>query len=97
MYGANGHREGAQLATLTQIRQTSTLPGWAITSLQKVGYAIGSERGPVPVRRGRHRRLARRTTRGAVLRPLVGRSMSGGSSFSAPVPVDRLFWIGASG
>ncbi len=29
MYGANGHREGAQLATLAQIRETSTLPVWA--------------------------------------------------------------------
>ena len=37
MYGAQGHREGAQLATLAQIRETSTLPGWAIASLEKTG------------------------------------------------------------
>ena len=99
MYGANGHREGAQLATLAQIRQTSTLPGWAIASLEKTGFAIGTERGPGAAAERRHRRVACRPPRGPVLRPgLAGRfPVVGGSSFAAPVPVDRLFWIGVSG
>jgi signal transduction histidine kinase len=92
MYGANGHREGAQLATLAQIRQTSTLPGWAIASLEKVGYAIGSERGPVSLRRADTIawRVGPRVVRYYV-------PVWGGSSVSPPVPVDRLFWIGVSG
>ena len=99
MYGANGHREGAQLATLTQIRQTSTLPGWAIASLEKVGYAIGSERGPVPLRRADMIawRVGPRVVRYYVPIWSGDSQWSGGSAFSAPVPVDRLFWIGASG
>jgi signal transduction histidine kinase len=99
MYGANGHREGAQLATLTQIRQTSTLPGWAIASLEKVGYAVGSERGPSPPRRADMIawRVGPRVVRYYVPIWSGDPQWSGSSSFSAPVPVDRLFWIGASG
>ncbi len=45
-YGSWAHPEGAQLATLAQLRATSTLPAWAIRQLERDGYAIGSERGP---------------------------------------------------
>ena len=92
MYGRQSHREGAQLATLSQIRETRTLPGWAIASLEKLGYAIGSERGPG--------RLVEADIVAWRVGPQVVRYFvpvwSGGST-SPPVPVDRLFWIGASG
>jgi len=89
MYGSQAHHEGAQLATLEQIRQTSTLPGWAIASLEESGYAIGSENGP------------RRPSRADIVAWRVGPQVvryfvpvwEHGST-SPPVPVDRLFWIG---
>lgn len=49
MYGTQGHQEGAQLATLDQIRRTRTLPLWVIASLVKRGFAVGTERGPAPL------------------------------------------------
>ena len=55
-------------------RETSTLAGWAIASLEKTGYAIGSETRSGRVAERRHRRVARRPPCGAVLRPgLAGR------------------------
>jgi signal transduction histidine kinase len=92
MYGSQGHREGAQLATLTQIRETSTLPGWAIASLKKAGYAIGSQRGPG--RPGGAEIVAWRVGP-RVVRYFVPVWDYG--STSPPVPISRLFWIGASG
>ena len=77
-----GHQEGAQLATLAQIRQTSTLPGWAIASLEKAGLRHRHRSAG----RGRLRRadiVAWRVgpQRGAVLRPgVVGRSSTEASS-----------------
>jgi signal transduction histidine kinase len=99
MYGTQGHREGAQLATLSQIRQTSTLPGWAIASLEKVGYAIGKERGPDALRSADivAWRVGPRVIRYYVPIWPGDSEWSGGSSSAAPVPVDRLLWIGASG
>jgi two-component system sensor histidine kinase BaeS len=92
MYGTNGHREGAQLATLTQIRQTSTLPEWAIASLEKTGFAIGHERGPV---NPSNADIVAWRVGPRVVRYFV--PVWGAGSTSPPVPVDRLFWIGASG
>ena len=99
MYGANGHREGAQLATLAQIRQTSTLAGWAIASLERTGLAIGSERGPGALQGADTVawRVGPRVVRYYVPVWPGDSQWSGGSSFSAPVPIDRLFWIGALG
>jgi signal transduction histidine kinase len=99
MYGRQGHREGAQLATLDQIRDTSTLPGWAIASLEKAGYAIGTERGPSGLRSADivAWRVGPRVVRYYVPAWPGDSQFFGGSSFSAPVPVDRLVWIGASG
>ena len=42
-YGTQGHFEGAQLATLSQLRETRTLPVWALRSLARQGYAIGGQ------------------------------------------------------
>ena len=92
MYGLQGHQEGAQLATLAQIRETRTLPGWAIASLEKVGYAIGNERGPGVLRNADI--LAWRVGP-QVVRYYV--PVWTGTSTSPPVPVDRLFWIGVAG
>jgi len=99
MYGANGHREGAQLATLAQIRQTSTLPGWAVASLEKTGFALGGERGPGAAKSADivAWRVGPRVVRYYVPVWPGDSQWSGGSSFAAPVPVDRLFWIGMSG
>ncbi len=92
MYGVQGHREGAQLATLSQIRQTRTLPGWAIASLEKTGYATGTEEGP-----GRldGADIVAWRVGPRVVRYYVPVWTYGG--FSAPVPVDRLLWIGLAG
>ena len=99
MYGMQGHREGAQLATLRQIRETSTLPGWAIASLEKVGYAIGNERGPDALKGADTIawRVGPRVIRYYVPVWPGDSPWSGGSSFAAPVPVDRLLWIGTLG
>jgi signal transduction histidine kinase len=99
MYGANGHREGAQLATLAQIRQTSTLAGWAIASLEKTGFAIGTERAPGALQSADTVawRVGPRVVRYYVPVWPGDSQWSGGASFAAPAPVDRLFWIGVSG
>ncbi len=99
IYGASGHREGAQLATLAQIRRTSTLSSWAITSLEEKGFAIGSERGPGSLKRADivAWRVGPRVVRYYVPVWPGDSQWSGGSSFAAPVPIDRLFWIGVSG
>jgi two-component system sensor histidine kinase BaeS len=92
MYGAQGHQEGAQLATLAQIRETRTLPGWAIASLEKVGYAIGNERGPGALRRAD---IVAWRVGPQVVRYYV--PVWAGGSTSPPVPVSRLIWIAAAG
>ncbi len=83
----------------TQIRQTSTLPGWAIASLEKTGFAIGSERGPGALQSADTVawRVGPRVVRYYVPVWPGDSQWSGGASFSAPAPVDRLFWIGVSG
>ena len=45
-YASQGHVEGAQLASLDAIRSQGVLPAWAVKSLIKRGYAIGSLQGP---------------------------------------------------
>lgn len=92
MYGVQGHTEGAQLATLDQIRATSTLPGWAIASLEKVGFSIGNEEGPG--------RLQDADTIAWRVGPNVVRyyvPLWTGQLPSPPVPLDRLAWIGIAG
>jgi signal transduction histidine kinase len=92
-YGEQGHFEGAQLATLSQLRATSTLPQWALRSLARRGYAIGGQH----VEPGSHVadtvawRVGPHTVRYYVPQ------WTGASSFSAPTPVDRLFWIAVLG
>ena len=91
VYGEQGHFEGAQLATLSQLRETRTLPVWALRSLARQGYAIGGLRGPGAPRDVVAWRVGRETVRYYVPQ------WTGGSFFLAPTPVDRLFWIGAFG
>ena len=74
-YGAQGHFEGAQLATLSQLRATQTLPVWALRSLARQGYAIGGRRGATDSSERRLRCLARQRRHGALLRPPVDRSL----------------------
>jgi len=92
-YGQQGHFEGAQLATLSQLRETRTLPVWALRSLARQGYAIGGQHvepgSPdaeiVAWRVGPH-----------TVRYYVPQ-WAGDASFTAPTPVDRLFWIAVLG
>ena len=93
MYGSKGHHEGAQLATLAQIRQTSTLPGWAIASLEKTGYR--DRLRARPGRPGGAQIVAWRV--GSPCGPLLRPASWDFGSTSPPVPVSRLFWIGVSG
>jgi signal transduction histidine kinase len=96
-YGSQGHFEGAQLATLAQLRATSTLPAWALRSLERRGYAIGGqhvqagspEADTVAWRVGPH------TVRYYV--PQWTGGPFGGPVFPAPMPFNRLFWIAALG
>ena len=70
---SQGHREGAQLATLAQIRETQHAAGLGDReSSRRQGYAIGSERGPGRSERRRDRGVARRPACGALLRPGAG-------------------------
>ena len=83
MYGANGHREGAQLATLAQIRQTSTLPAWAIASLAEGRVRHRRQSADLTaLRRARHRRLARRPPRGRGTTSRSGRAIPSGREAS---------------
>ena len=93
MYGVQGHQEGAQLATLTQIRQTHTLPGWAIKSLERRGYAIGTEAGAAV--RERYLDIVAWRVGPDVVRYYVPPWSD--SIGSAPVPVGRLLWIAVFG
>jgi len=92
-YGEQGHWEGAQLATLSQLRATHTLPVWALRSLARQGYAIGGRRGATNSSRGDY--VAWRVN-GDTVRYYVP-EWTGSSVFSAPTPVDRLFWIAVLG
>ncbi len=92
MYGTQGHQEGAQLATLAQIRQTRTLPGWAIKSLERRGYAIGGEAGPAG---GRNPEIVAWRVGRQVVRYYV--PVWSGTGFSAPVPIARLLPIALLG
>ena len=96
-YGEQGHWEGAQLATLRQLRATRTLPVWALRSLARQGYAIGDERGAGGSRNADivAWRVGRETVRYYV--PQWTGGPFGGPAFSAPTPVDRLFWIAVLG
>lgn len=92
-YGEQGHWEGAQLATLSQLRATRTLPEWALRSLARRRYAIG----------GRHRATSSSSgdfvawrVNGNTVRYYVP-EWTGSSYFSAPTPVTRLFWIAVLG
>ena len=92
-YGEQGHWEGAQLATLSQLRATHTLPVWALRSLARRGYAIGGRRRPTSSSSGDY--VAWRVN-GDTVRYYVP-EWTGSSYFSAPTPADRLFWIAVSG
>ncbi|HTX68784.1 MAG TPA: HAMP domain-containing sensor histidine kinase [Thermoleophilia bacterium] len=87
------HPEGAQLATLSEIRQTSTLPVWAIRGLQRRGFAIGDERGATDLSQAD---IVAWRVGPEVVRYFV--PTSGGYELSTPpFPLDRLLWIGVSG
>ena len=88
MYGVQGHVEGAQLATLAQIRETRTLPGWAIRSLERRGYAIGATQAGAAAGE-RHPEIVAWRVGPQVVRYFVPVWTEG--TVSPPVPVDRLF------
>lgn len=92
-YGAQGHFEGAQLATLSQLRETRTLPVWALRSLARHGYAIGGQhvQPGSPDADTVAWRVGPQTVRYYVPQ------WTGGAFFSAPTPVDRLLWIAVLG
>ena len=93
-----GHREGAQLATtLTQIRQTSTLPAWAIASTaRRRGTPSAMSAAPPRARTATIVRVARSAPRTWSAYYVRRAGDLGQLLFTAYAPVTRLFWIGAS-
>ncbi|MEZ5125276.1 MAG: HAMP domain-containing sensor histidine kinase [Thermoleophilia bacterium] len=93
MYGKQGHLEGAQLATLAQIRDTSTLPRWAIKSLEREGYAIGTTSGPG---RSASAEIVAWRVGSNTVRYFVP-EWSGTSYYTAPTPAGRLIQLAVVG
>jgi signal transduction histidine kinase len=88
-YGEQGHLEGAQLATLAQLRETRTLPAWALHGLARQGYAIGNQRlGP----KASQADLVAWRVDGGTVRYYVPQ-WTGYALTSPPTPVDRLVRI----
>jgi signal transduction histidine kinase len=92
---SRGHRAGAWWGDLSTAWSDGVLPSWAVRRLGQVGYAVGTWRGPSDPKRARivAWRVSRREYR--YYTDYVAGDPIG--SVSAPVPAERLFWIGVAG